>query len=167
MSKQGVLSPSDPVTAATIAMNVATIKQIPASDLPDPAARAALIRLAEVGVEVYAYESAGSHQTTIWLRPFSSDIDGRMTCAEWQQVYEQEVSEDALGELVPDLYDARKEYVRLASASCDRPNDASLRMQANSADQQLRELEQRIRLIRWWLVVKEHAAYPSPVTILN
>ena len=167
MAKHGVLSPADPITVATIAMNVATIRQIPADQLPDPAARAALIRLAGAGAEVYAYVSAGSHQTTIWIRPFSSDVDGRMTCAEWQRIYEQEVSEDALGDLVPDLYDARKEYVRLASAYCDRPSDESLRKQANSADQQLRELEQRIRFIRWWLIVKENAAYPSPATILN
>lgn len=158
MGMARLLSPNDPVAEATIALNIATIKQIPESELPDAAARAALVDLASAGVDVYAYVSAGSHQTTIWLRPFTSDVDGHMTCAEWQGMYQQKASDDALEDLVQQLADARRHYVDLAIAFFSHPNDRALQAHVRAADQRLREVEQRIRLIQWKLAGREHVA---------
>ena len=148
----------DPITAATITFNVATLRRIPKSELPDPAARAALIELALSGAEVYAYTPACSHQHVIWLRPQSADVDGRMTCAEWQRIYQQEASEEALATLVPQLRQALQAYIRLANAVLEHEDTAPSHEELEAADCTVRELEQRVRLTRWQLSTKGNAA---------
>ena len=153
MGTNHVLSPRDPIAEATIALNIATIKQIPESELSDAGARKALIELAAAGVEVYAYESAGSHQTTIWLRPFTADIDGRMTCAEWQRIYQQEAAEEVLEDLIQQLYATHKLYTWQSSDLADDPRNMELRHRIEASYQRRRELEQCIRLVQWRLTV--------------
>ena len=151
MGTNRVLSPTDPIAEATIALNTATIHQIPQSALSDAAARNALVELASAGVEVYAYESAGSHQTTIWLRPFTADIDGRMTCAEWQRIYQQEATAEVLVDLIQQLYTTHNLYTSRSSDLADDPRNMELRHRVEASYQRRRELEQRIRLVQWRL----------------
>lgn len=158
MARSRVSQKVDPIAAATIAFNIATLKGIPQSELPDPAARAALIELAETGAEVYAYTPGCSHQHVIWLRPQSADVDGRMTCAEWQAIYQQEASEEVLATLIPALRQAQQARIRIANAFLDHQIAPPSYEELDTADSRVRDLEQRVRLTRWRLSAKGTAA---------
>ena len=86
-----------PDKALTIAENVASLRAIPDSELPDADARAALIALAEAGHDVYAYTPVGYDRHTIWIRPEWPDQEGRWTCAQWIAAYRAGVALDAQG----------------------------------------------------------------------
>jgi hypothetical protein len=64
---------------------VDSLVAIPATELPDEEARAALIALARRGLDVRAYQQAVTGQYVIWIEPPEPEQDGRWEPAEWAE----------------------------------------------------------------------------------
>ncbi|HLY32236.1 MAG TPA: LYR motif-containing protein, partial [Ktedonobacterales bacterium] len=68
--------------------NAASIAALSTNLLPDGPARQELLRLANAGCDCYAYIPVAASEPTIWLGAVYPSWEGRMTCQEWQRVYE-------------------------------------------------------------------------------
>ena len=75
------------IHAAVIAEHAASILAIPDDQLPDADARAALVRRAQAGDEVYAYRPFGSPNFVLWVRPEHAWQDGRWQPSEYARCW--------------------------------------------------------------------------------
>ncbi len=72
---------------------VDSLLAIPAAELPDDEARAALIVLARRGLDVRAYPQAVTGQSVLWIGPPEPDQDGRWESAVWVEQWRAQQSQ--------------------------------------------------------------------------
>jgi hypothetical protein len=77
--------------------NAASIRAIPFEELPDSEARAALVRRALAGQDVYAYVPCASDHCVVWVRQDRPDVEARFRPMEWARLWHSGLQPDGTG----------------------------------------------------------------------